>query len=115
LKKSESNVRVITSASSVVAVGNDLFVITPTSDGRGVRLENGTDSIFIPAGEAGDAIVKAVRTSLPANAPVKRTPRVAKATAENKPKRVRRSAEEIARLREAGEIGPKRVYSKPTA
>ena len=42
-----------------VKVGKDRYIVNPTSDGRGIRLENKADSIFIPY-EEGTKVMKAL-------------------------------------------------------
>lgn len=50
-----------------VKVGKDRYIVNPTSDGRGVRLENSTDSIFIPY-EQGTKVLSALSEKIDAQA-----------------------------------------------
>lgn len=82
-----TKVSVVTSA-MVVEVGNDNYLLKPTNDGRGVRVENSGGSIFIPFGQAGKAILRTLGQLQPAT--VKATP-----------KRTRRTKAQIAADRAA--------------
>lgn len=50
-----------------VTVGNDNYLINPTTDGRGIRLENRDSSVFIPYGTDGLNLVNTVRERIETN------------------------------------------------
>jgi hypothetical protein len=58
--KATSDVSVMQQVTTVVTVGKDNYLIKKTEDGRGVHIENGDRSLFIPLGEAGKVIVKSL-------------------------------------------------------
>ena len=53
---------------TAVTVGTDTYLLNPTSDGRGIRIENKSDSIFVPYGNDGIRLVNTLRESLVAQA-----------------------------------------------
>lgn len=59
-KTSSNAVSVQQQVTTVVTVGKDSYLIKKTEDGRGVHVENGQNSLFIPIGEAGKVIVKSL-------------------------------------------------------
>lgn len=46
---------------TAITVGKDTYLLNPTSDGRGIRIENKSDSLFIPYGTDGLNLVNALR------------------------------------------------------
>lgn len=66
---------------TVIRVGGDMYVVTSTKDGRGVRVENAQGSLFIPKGDEGVAIAKALAKAVSGNVDVKVNGQAVKAVA----------------------------------
>lgn len=60
----KGQVSVVQNVTTAVQVGRDQYIIQGTSDGRGVRVENSQNSLFIPYGEGGKAILAALTTQV---------------------------------------------------
>ena len=57
-KQVRNAVSVAQTVTTAIQIGKDNYLMKGTSDGRGIRLENGEGGIFIPYGVGGKAIVE---------------------------------------------------------
>jgi hypothetical protein len=70
--KAKTSVTVVRQVTTAIQVGRDNYLMKATEDGRGVRLENEAGGVFIPFGEAGQAIVKNLSELVGSTTPRKR-------------------------------------------
>ena len=70
---------------SVITQGSDVYILQPTSDGRGVNVQNAKGNLFVPSGQIGADIAKEILRLVNTKSEVSVAP----------VKRVRRTAEQI--------------------
>lgn len=67
MRKKNNEVEIVVETVAAIRLGNDHCLIKPTNDGRGIRVENKSGSIFIPYGKEGKAVVDYLKRQIDSN------------------------------------------------